>query len=82
LLDQTHCVVRSIVDHTLQQEFLVGRLELGEVTFDPVELRSVQHIEDLGDVHFLKQMLCIHRLMQTQVIQEERKVTSPSYSAI
>ena len=50
LLDQTHCVVWSIVDHTLQQEFLVGRLELGEVTFNAVELWTVRHIEDLGDV--------------------------------
>jgi len=70
LLDQTHCVVWSIVDHTLQQEFLVGRLELGEVTLDPVELRTVGHIEDFGDVQLLKQMLRVLRLVHTQVIQE------------
>ncbi len=52
-LDQTHCVVWSIVYHTLQQEFLVGRLQLGEVTLDPVELRTVRHIVDLGDVKLL-----------------------------
>ncbi len=50
LRDQTHCVIPSIVDHTFQQEFLEGRLELGKVTLDPIELRKVRHIEDLGDV--------------------------------
>ncbi len=50
LLDQTHCVIRSIIYQVLQQQFLVCRLELGEVTFDPVELRTIRHIEDLGDV--------------------------------
>ena len=75
LLDQAHGVVQSIADHTLQQEFLVGRLELGEVTLDPVELWTVRHIEDLGDVQLLEQMLRILRLMNTQVIQEQCKVT-------
>ena len=79
MLDQTHCVVRSIVDHTVQQEFLVGRLELGEVTLDPVELRTVRHIEDLGDVQLLKQMLRILCLMNTQVIQEQCKVTTTEF---
>jgi len=79
LLDQTHCVVRSIIDHTLQQEFLVGRLELGEVTLDPVELRTVRHIEDLGDVQLLKQMLRILGLVNTQVIQEQCKVTTTEF---
>ena len=50
LLDQTHCVIRSIIYHTLQQQFLVCNLELREETLDPVELRTVRPIEDLGDV--------------------------------
>jgi hypothetical protein len=79
LLDQTHRVVWSIVDHTIQQEFLVGRLELGEVTLDPVELRTVRHIEDLGDVQLLKQMLRVLGLMHTQVVQEQCKVTTTEF---
>ena len=79
MLDQTHCVIRSIIYHTLQQQFLVGRLDLGEVTFDAIELWTVRHIEDLGDVQLLKQMLRILRLMHTQVVQEQCKVITTEF---
>ena len=79
MLDQAHRVVRSIVDHTLQQQFLVGRLELGEVTLDPIELWTIRYIEDFGDVQLLKQMLRILRLVHTQVIQEQCKVTTTEF---
>jgi hypothetical protein len=78
-LYQTHFVIRRIIYHTLQQEFLVGRLEFGEVTLDPVELWTVRHIEDLGDVQVLKQMLRVLGLMHTQVVQEQCKVTTTEY---
>ena len=76
MLDQGHSVVWSIVYHTLQQEFFVRRLELGEVILDSIELRTVRHIEDLGDVQLLKHMLRILGLVHTQVIQEQCKITS------
>jgi hypothetical protein len=50
LLDQTNCVIWSIINHTFQKEFLVCRLELREVTFDPIELWTIRHIEDLCDI--------------------------------
>jgi hypothetical protein len=45
-------------------EFLVYSLELGEITFDPIEHLTVWQIEDLSDVDFIKQMLRIMRLMK------------------
>ncbi len=74
-----YCVLRSVVDHTLQQEFLVGRLELGEVTLDAFELRTVRDIEDLGDVQLLKQMLRVLGLVHTQVVQEQCKVITSEF---
>ena len=50
-----------------------------EVTFDPIELWTVRNIEDLGDVQLLKQMLRVLRLMHTQVIQEQCKVTTTEF---
>ena len=79
MLNQAHCVVWSIAYHTLQQEFLVGRLELGQVALDPVELRTVRHIEDLGDVQLLKQMLRVLCLMNTKFIEEQCKVTTTEF---
>ncbi len=74
-----YCVVRSIVDHTLQQEFLLGRLKLGEVKLDRVELRTVRHIEDLSNVKLLEKMLGVLRLMHSLIIQEECKVTASEF---
>ena len=52
---------------------------MSEVTFDTVELRTGRYIEDLGDIQLLKQMLRILRLVQTQVVQKECKVTTPEF---
>ena len=79
MLDQANCVVWSITYHTLQQQFLVCRLQLREITFNAVELWTVRHIEDLGDVQLLKQMLRVLGLVHTQVVQEQCKVTTTEF---
>jgi hypothetical protein len=45
MLDQTNCVIWSIINHAFQKQFLVCPLKLREVTFDSIELRTVRHIE-------------------------------------
>ena len=37
------------------------------------------HIEDVGDVQLLKQMLRVLRLVHTQVVQEQCKVTASEF---
>ena len=77
MLDQTHRVVWRLLDHLSQKQLLVCGLDLGEVALDPVELRTVRHVEDLGDVQCLKEQLCILGLVHGQVVEEQREVTAP-----
>ena len=63
-----------LLDHTLQQQLLVCGLDLREVALNPVELRAVRHVEDLGDVQLLKQQLRILGLVYTEVVKEQREV--------
>jgi hypothetical protein len=60
LLHQINCVKWIVIYHKFQKQFLVCRLQLRELTLDPIELRQ---IEDLRDVEFLKQMFRILSLM-------------------
>ncbi len=72
MLDQAAGVIRSLADHTLEQQLLVSGLHLRKVALDTVELRAVRHVEDLGDVQALKQQLLLvsddraNKLMNTQ----------------
>ena len=65
-----------VVDRVVQQIFLVGGLQLCKVALNPVELRAVGHVEDLGDVKLLEQVLCILGLVHAEVVKEEGKVPS------
>ena len=76
MLDQAAGVIRSLTDHTLEQQLLVGGLYLRKVALDAVELRAVRHVEDLGDVQELKQQLRFLGLVHAEVVEEEGEVTA------
>ena len=65
LLYQTHCVVFGLLNHFSQKQLLVCGFDLGEVALDAVELWTVWHVEDLGDVQFFKQQLRVLGLVDT-----------------
>ena len=76
-LDQTHRIVLRLFDHLFQDQLLVSGLDLGEVALDAAELRKVRHVEDLRDIQCLKEQLRILGLVDGQVVEEEREVTTP-----
>ena len=79
MLDQFHDVIVCLLDHTLKQQLLVCGLHLREVTLDAVELRAVRHVEDLGDVQFLKDQLRNLGLVHTEFVQEQSKVIASKF---